>query len=61
MYLKRLMFLHLGRVQALKRLSEIPPEVYSPTETCGYSEKSRLLRAWSLAISSLARDIRPGM
>lgn len=59
-YLRRLMFLHLGRVQALKRLLEPPLEFHTPTDSCGLSEQSQLTRAWSLAIASLAWDVRPG-
>lgn len=59
-YLRRLMFLHLGRVQALKQLLEPLPEFHESTRTCGFSQQRQLTRAWSLAIASLAWDVRPG-
>jgi hypothetical protein len=59
-YLRRLIFLHLGRVDALKRLLVPLPLFHAPTRTCGIEEQSKLSRAWSLATASLAWDARPG-
>lgn len=60
-YLRRLIFLHLGRVQALKRLLAPPPEFHRPTASCGYSKQRQLARAWSLATAGLAWEAHPGM
>lgn len=59
-YLKRLFFLHLGRVDALKRLLLPPPEGHAPTPHCDYLEQKKLTRAWALASAYLAWDCRPG-
>lgn len=59
-YLKRLMFLHLGRTAALKRLLSPPLSYHLPDETCGTGEYDVLMSAWSLAVASLSRDARPG-
>jgi hypothetical protein len=60
LYLKRLFFLHLGRVEALKRLLLPPPQPHVPTSTCDFSEQKKLTRAWALASAYLAWDVRPG-
>ncbi|CDO71378.1 hypothetical protein BN946_scf184908.g136 [Trametes cinnabarina] len=59
-YLKRLFFLHLGRLDALKRLLLPPPQPHSPTEDCDFVEQKKLTRAWALASAYLAWDARPG-
>lgn len=59
-YLKRIFFLHLGRVDALKRLLLPPPEGHSPSSDCDYVEQKKLTRAWALASAYLAWDVRPG-
>jgi hypothetical protein len=60
-YLKRLFFLHFGRVDALKRLLLSPPHPHAPTPWCDFTEQKRLTRAWALASAYLAWDARPGM
>lgn len=59
-YLRRLFFLHIGRVEALKRL--VKPGLYphSPTSACGFSTQKGVGRAWSLAAAYIAWDARPG-
>ncbi|KAG9221410.1 hypothetical protein CCMSSC00406_0008334 [Pleurotus cornucopiae] len=59
-YLKRLAFLLLGRVEALKRLIVEPPPLHAPTGMCSGFEQKRLARAWTLAVASLVWDARPG-
>ncbi|OJT09044.1 hypothetical protein TRAPUB_69 [Trametes pubescens] len=59
-YLKRLFFLHLGRLEALKRLLLPPPHPHSPTADCDFTEQKKLTRAWALASAYLAWDARPG-
>ncbi|EPQ58982.1 hypothetical protein GLOTRDRAFT_113825 [Gloeophyllum trabeum ATCC 11539] len=58
-YLKRLFFLHLGRVDALKRLLLPPPQPHGPTAWCDAVEQKKLTRAWALAAAYLAWDARP--
>ena len=60
-YLKRLFFLHFGRVDALKRLLLPPPHPHAPTPWCDFTEQKKLTRAWALASAYLAWDARPGV
>lgn len=59
-YLKKLFFLHLGRIDALKRLLLPPPYPHVPMEECSFTEQKRLTRAWALASAYLVWDARPG-
>jgi hypothetical protein len=59
-YLKRLFFLHFGRVDALKRLLLPSPHPHAPTTWCDFTEQKKLTRAWALASAYLAWDARPG-
>ncbi|KAI0921682.1 hypothetical protein AcV5_000794 [Taiwanofungus camphoratus] len=61
LYLKRLFFLHLGRIDALKRLLLPPPHPHAPTPTCDFTEQKKLTRAWALASAYLAWDARPDL
>ncbi|KZT72512.1 hypothetical protein DAEQUDRAFT_588028 [Daedalea quercina L-15889] len=61
MYLKRLFFLHLGRIDALKRLLLPPPRLHAPTADCDFTEQKKLTRAWALASAYLAWDARPDL
>jgi hypothetical protein len=60
LYLKRLFFLHLGRIEALKRMLLPPPQPHAPTADCDFTEQKKLTRAWALASAYLAWDVRPG-
>ncbi|KAJ6476493.1 hypothetical protein C8R47DRAFT_1187104 [Mycena vitilis] len=60
-YLKRLIFLHLGRSEALKRVLGPLPDQHPPSPACGFAAQRQLSRAWALATASLAWDIRPDM
>ena len=60
LYLRRLFFLHFGRVDALKRLLLSPPHPHAPTTWCDFTEQKKLTRAWALASAYLAWDARPG-
>lgn len=59
-YLRRLVFLHLGRSAALKRLLSPPLNYHTPDDTCGTREHDALMNAWSLAVTPLAWNARPG-
>ncbi|KAH9983219.1 hypothetical protein BJV74DRAFT_777565 [Russula compacta] len=61
LYLKRLFFLHLGRIEALKRLLLPPPQPHVPTANCDFTEQKKLTRAWALASAYLAWDVRPDL
>ncbi|KAI0772066.1 hypothetical protein BD413DRAFT_612891 [Trametes elegans] len=60
-YVKRLFFLHLGRLDALKRLLLPPPHPHPPTAICDFTEQKKLTRAWALASAYLAWDARPDL
>lgn len=59
-YLKRLVYLHLGRSAALKRLLSPPLGYHTPDDICGTREHDALMNAWGLAVASLVWDARPG-
>ncbi|KAI0793658.1 hypothetical protein C8Q74DRAFT_522625 [Fomes fomentarius] len=61
MYLKKLFFLHLGRLEALRRLLLPAPAFHPATPTCGFVDQKRVARAWSLAAAHLAWDGRPDL
>ncbi|RPD67354.1 hypothetical protein L226DRAFT_586493 [Lentinus tigrinus ALCF2SS1-7] len=61
LYMKRLFFLHLGRLDALKRLLLPPPHPHPPTQRCDFTEQKKLTRAWALASAYLAWDSRPDL
>lgn len=58
-YLKRLFFLHLGRLDALKRLLLPPPHPHEAINDCDFTEQKKLTRAWALASAYLTWDARP--
>ncbi|OSC98964.1 hypothetical protein PYCCODRAFT_1447108 [Trametes coccinea BRFM310] len=60
-YVKRLFFLHLGRLDALKRLLLPPPRPHPPTDDCDFTEQKKLTRAWALASAYLAWDAQPDL
>lgn len=57
-YLRRLFFLHLGRVAALKRLLAPLPERHAPTPDCDTPDQDKVKRAWILATAFLIYDAR---
>jgi hypothetical protein len=59
-YLRRLMVLHLTRLEELKRIILCPPSPHLPTRECDASDQKNLSRAWPLAASYLAWDSSPG-
>ncbi|RPD54045.1 hypothetical protein L227DRAFT_589094 [Lentinus tigrinus ALCF2SS1-6] len=60
-YLRRLFFLHLGRLEALKTLLISPPPLHPCTSTCDFGDQKRLTRAWTLASAHLAWEARPDL
>ncbi|KAI0033087.1 hypothetical protein K488DRAFT_70141 [Vararia minispora EC-137] len=59
-YLRRLFFLHIGRVEALKRILHGPPGSHPTTESCDDWEQQSLKNAWTLAIGALVWEPDPG-
>ncbi|TFY70890.1 hypothetical protein EVG20_g2126 [Dentipellis fragilis] len=60
-YFKRLVFLHLGRIEALKRLLLSPPASHPYTQICGSAEQTALTRAWALASAYFAWEAQPDL
>lgn len=60
-YVRRLVFLHLGRIAALKRLLAKQPEFHGPTAACGFPEQRQLMRDWNNTTAGLAWEVRAGM
>jgi hypothetical protein len=60
-YLRRLMSLHLTRVDELKRIIIRPPHTHPPMPGCSLTDQKSLARAWALAASYLAWDKRPDL
>ncbi|TFK45869.1 hypothetical protein OE88DRAFT_1668737 [Heliocybe sulcata] len=60
-YLKRLFFLHLGRIDAFKRILLPPPPPHPCTSTCDFKDQKQMVRAWALAAACLAWDSRPDL
>lgn len=60
-YLKRLMCLHVKRLNALKNIVLRPPEPHAPTKKCNFKDQSYLSGAWALVAAYLAWDARPGL
>ncbi|KAJ7796693.1 hypothetical protein B0H14DRAFT_2913877 [Mycena olivaceomarginata] len=60
-YLKRLLFLHLGRTEALKRVLLPPPPPHPATPFCDLQSQTEVSRVWVLAAALLAWDVRPDM
>jgi len=61
LYLKRLFFLHFGRMEALKALQLHPPRMHAVTATCDSVQQRKLTRAWALASAHLVWDARPNL
>ncbi|PIL28691.1 hypothetical protein GSI_08735 [Ganoderma sinense ZZ0214-1] len=60
-YMRRLFFLHLGRLDALKRLLHPTPYPHPPMPSCDLAEQKKLANAWSLASAYLVWNARPGV
>ncbi|GAW09464.1 hypothetical protein LENED_011619 [Lentinula edodes] len=58
-YLRKMFFLHMGRVDALKRLLLQPPSLHAPIRGCVFADQRTLTRAWALASAYVAWDARP--
>ena len=58
-YLKRLFFLHFGRMDALKRVLIKPPATHPETAECTLAQQKCVMRAWALAAAHVMWDARP--
>jgi len=59
-YLRKLFFLHLGRVEALKRIVLQPPEPHPPLKSCPPESQQRLTEGWAISLADLVWEARPG-
>ncbi|KZP04985.1 hypothetical protein FIBSPDRAFT_967658 [Athelia psychrophila] len=57
-YVKKLFFMHFGRVEALKRLLFPPPYPHDASSVCGPEHKDAVNRAWTMAAVQLALNVR---
>ncbi|TFK38817.1 hypothetical protein BDQ12DRAFT_683413 [Crucibulum laeve] len=60
-YLKRLMTLHMERIESLRRILIQPPHPHAPTKECNFDDQKNLTRAWALVAAYLAWDARPDL
>ncbi|KAF8908531.1 hypothetical protein CPB84DRAFT_1703539 [Gymnopilus junonius] len=60
-YLKKLMLLHAGRFESLKRILLHPPYHHPPTKVCSLEDQKSLTRAWALVSAYLVWDSRPDL
>lgn len=59
-YLKRLFFLHVGRVDALKRLLFPPPSLHPPTDKCSLRAQRQLSSAWTMTVANMTWTLSAG-
>ncbi|KAG8923949.1 hypothetical protein FRC00_005661 [Tulasnella sp. 408] len=52
-YLRRLFFLHFGRVEALKRIVGPPPDTHADTTVCSEMVQRNVKKAWKAAVAEL--------
>jgi len=65
-YLRRLVFLHLGRREALIRVIRDPPATHQPTATCSIRDQEAVERTWAVTtagvmISPMSHGTTPWM
>lgn len=58
-YLRRLVFLHLGRTEALKRILRRQPVPHDATPSCGEAGRKWLSTAWLAASAEIALQENP--
>lgn len=59
-YVKKLFFMHLGRVEALKNLLFPPPYPHDIVPGCGRAQIENMNRAWTMAAVQLSLDANAG-
>lgn len=52
-YLRRLFFLHFGRLEAFKRIVASPPRTHTQTPACSEVTQRAVQKAWSAALADL--------
>ncbi|KIO24872.1 hypothetical protein M407DRAFT_25732 [Tulasnella calospora MUT 4182] len=58
-YLRRLFFLHFGRVEALKRILGPPPDTHPDTAACSEVTQRAVKKAWKAALAELLLADKP--
>ncbi|KIO19829.1 hypothetical protein M407DRAFT_82330, partial [Tulasnella calospora MUT 4182] len=52
-YLRRLFFLHLGRINALRRVTDAPPQGHSEVSSCSAAQRRHLQHLWNAGKGTL--------
>jgi len=60
-YLRRLVFLHLGRTERLKELMSQPPTDHEPSTNCSEGDQKRLQQEWRALALALSWSADPAM
>ncbi|KZV71364.1 hypothetical protein PENSPDRAFT_684602 [Peniophora sp. CONT] len=60
-YMKRLFCLHLGRVDAVKRILLPPPAQHLSTNICDGTSQRRLSRAWIMTVANMIWNLSPNI
>lgn len=60
-YLRRLVFLHIGRTERLKELMMQLPTVHEPSTDCSENDQKRLQREWRASALALSWSADPAM
>lgn len=58
-YLRRLMFLHMGRRDALKRVVARTPAQHAPTVACSLMDQVAITRMWNAAVADVLTITMP--
>ncbi|KZV71377.1 hypothetical protein PENSPDRAFT_684614 [Peniophora sp. CONT] len=61
LYMKRLFFLHMGRVEALKRILLPPPALHLFTNECDAVSQRRPSRAWTMTVAEMTWNLGPNL
>ncbi|KAH9930864.1 uncharacterized protein B0H18DRAFT_1116572 [Fomitopsis serialis] len=60
-YLKKLFFLHFGRIEALKHLLLHPPSTHPDTPECSAAQQQCLTRSWALVAAHIMWEAGPNL
>ncbi|KAF9045263.1 hypothetical protein BJ165DRAFT_1305849, partial [Panaeolus papilionaceus] len=60
-YLRRLLVLHINRIQELRTILMKVPEFHPATKGCSFTDQKAVSRAWALGSASLIWDAHPDL
>lgn len=58
-YLRRFVFLHLGREEALRRTIRTPPPSHEDTETCSNDARMAIRQGWLATVGRILTGVQP--